>query len=227
MLAGVSVGVVTSRVGTHRLGLATRKEAAGMSEQREMQAAAVRTMLDAIEDVAGAKGKDMVLRHANLGEYIEDPPPLDTNVLLPTDHYRAICRALMEVFGKGSRVMLIYAGERALARMLEAIPGAFGSAMKLVPGGLRKRAALKIAAMQTESLTGVPPKVEYHKDTVVYRYYNCPFCEGYESDEPICFFDLGVLKAFVEWATGKPHTVTEIECSAMGAEACVYEIVEA
>jgi predicted hydrocarbon binding protein len=105
--------------------------------------------------------------------------------------------------------------------------GTWFSAMKFVPGGLRKKAALKIAAMQMEKVTGVPPKVEYEKDRIIYHYYNCPFCEGYESDEPICFFDAGLLKAFMEWATGKPHKVTEIECAATGAEACVFEIVEA
>jgi divinyl protochlorophyllide a 8-vinyl-reductase len=198
-----------------------------MSEEREIQAAAVRTMLDAIEDVAGTKGKDMVLRHAKLEQYIDNPPPIDEeDLFLPNDHYRAICKALMDVFGKGSRVLLIYAGEGTIYRSLEAIPGAFSAAMKFVPGGLRKKAALKMAAMSTKRITGIEPKVEYEKDRIVYHYYNCPFCEGYESDEPICFYDVGILKAFVEWATGKPHKVTEIECSAMGAEACVYEIVE-
>jgi hypothetical protein len=198
-----------------------------MSQEREIQAAAVRTMLDAIEDVAGTKGKNMVLRHAGLEQYIENPPPLDAeDLFLPNDHYRAICKALSDVFGKGSRVLLIYAGEGTIYRSLEAVPGAVTSAMKFVPGRLRKRAALKMAAVSTARITGIEPKVEYKKDKVIYHYYNCPFCEGYESDEPMCFYDVGILKAFVEWATGKPHKVTEIECTAMGAEACVYEIVE-
>jgi divinyl protochlorophyllide a 8-vinyl-reductase len=190
-------------------------------------AAMVRTMLDAIEDVAGLRGRNMVLRHAGLDEYIENPPSLDTEeVSVPVDHYRAICKGLMEIFGKGSRVLLLYAGEGTFNRTVEAVPGAFSSAMKFVPGGLRKKAALKMAAMQMEKVTGVSPKVEYEKDRVLYHYYKCPFCEGYESDEPICFYDAGLLKAFMEWATGKPHKVTEIECAAMGAEACVFEIVE-
>jgi predicted hydrocarbon binding protein len=198
-----------------------------MSEEREIQAAAVRTMLDSIEDVAGTKGKDMVLRHAGLEQYIENPPPLDdSDLFLPNDHYRAVCKAMAEVFGKGSRVLLIYAGEGTIYRSLEAVPGSFASAMKFLPGGFRRKAALKIAQMSTKRITGIAPKIEYQKDRILYHYYNCPFCEGLESDEPICFYDVGILKAFVEWSTGKQHKVTEIECSAMGAEACVYEIVE-
>jgi divinyl protochlorophyllide a 8-vinyl-reductase len=198
-----------------------------MPEERLVFAAMVRTMLDAIEEVAGLKGRNMVLRHAGLEEYIESPPALDAQEdSVAVNHYRAVCKALMEVFGKSSRVLLLYAGEGTFKRTVEAVPGAFGSALKFIPGGLRKKAALKIAAMQMEKVTGVSPKVEYEKDKVIYHYYSCPFCEGRQSDEPICFFDAGLLKAFMEWATGKPHKVTEIECAAMGAEACVYEIVE-
>jgi divinyl protochlorophyllide a 8-vinyl-reductase len=199
-----------------------------MSQEKIVFSHVVRTMIDSIEDVAGTRGKNMVLRRAGLEEYIENPPPLTAEeAFVPIDHYRAISKALMEVFGKGSRAMLVYAGEGAIHRTLQAVPGAFASAMKFVPGGLRRKAALKMAATETAKVAGIEPKVEYEKDRILYRYYNCPFCEGYESDEPICFYDAGALKAFVEWATGKPHKVTEIECSAMGAEACVYEIVEA
>jgi len=204
------------------------KEAVRMSQEKIVFSHVVRTMIDSIEDVAGTRGKNMVLRRAGLEEYIENPPPLTAEeAFVPIDHYRAISKALMEVFGKGSRAMLVYAGEGAIHRTLQAVPGAFASAMKFVPGGLRRKAALKMAATETAKVAGIEPKVEYEKDRILYRYYNCPFCEGYESDEPICFYDAGALKAFVEWATGKPHKVTEIECSAMGAEACVYEIVEA
>jgi bacteriochlorophyll 4-vinyl reductase len=198
-----------------------------MSEEKPVHAAVVRTMIDGIEDVAGTKGRNMVLRHAGMEQYIEDPPPLEGDIFVPQDHYRVICKALREVFGKGSRAMLTYTGERTIYRSIEAIPGTFSSAMRLVPGGLRKKAGLKIAATEMEKVSGVHPKVEYEKDKVIYHYYNCPSCEGYESDEPICFFEAGVLKAMVEWSTGKPHKVTEIKCSAMGAEACVFEIVEA
>jgi predicted hydrocarbon binding protein len=198
-----------------------------MSEERPIHAAALRTMLDAIEDVAGVKGRDMVLRHARMGEYAENPPPLDVEeVFLPASHHRAVCEASMEVFGKGSQVLLLYSGEGTIYRTLEAVPGAFASAMKFVPGGLRRKAGLKMAAMETEKITGIRPKLEYKKDKVIYHCYNRLFCEGYESDEPMCFFDAGVLKAFVEWATGKQHKVTEIECAGMGADACVYEIME-
>jgi predicted hydrocarbon binding protein len=185
-------------------------------------------MLDAIEDVAGARGKNMVLRRAGLEEFIENPPPIDVGKsFVPKDHYEAICRALMDVYSRSSRVLLLYAGEGTVHRIIDAIPGVFSSAMEFPPGPPRREAVPKLSAMQRGQAVGKMPKVEYEKDRVLYHYYNCPFCEGLKSDEPICFYDAGCLKALVEWATEKPYKVTEIECAAMGAEACVYEIVEA
>ena len=199
-----------------------------MSEERDIQADAVRRVLNAVEAVAGEKGKNMVLRRAGLEEYIENPPPLDAEVFVPVVHYRAICRGLREAFGDGgSRPVLIYAGEETIHQSMTGVStGLFSMAMKLMPGGLRKKAAFKVVCMAIERIAGVPPKVRFEKDKVIFSYYNCPYCEGVQRDKPICFYDVGILKALAEWGTGKPQKVTEIECGAMGAEACVYEITE-
>lgn len=200
-----------------------------MSEEKDIQADAVRRVLDAVEAVAGQKGKNLVLRQAGLGQYIENPPPLDAGVFVPVVHYRAICRGLREAFGdRGSRPVLILAGEETIHQSMKGVSvSMFGAAMKLMPGSMRRKAAFKVACMAIERIAGVPPDVRFEKDKVIFRYYNCPYCEGIQSDTPICFYDIGILKALAEWGTGKAQKVTEIECAAMGAEACTYEIREA
>jgi len=199
-----------------------------VAEERDIQADAVRRVLNAVEAVAGEKGKNMVLRRAGLEEYIENPPPLDEDVFVPVVNYRAICRGLREAFGnKGSRPVLIYAGEETIHQSMTGVSTSlFGAAMRLMPGPLRKKTAFKVVSAAIERIAGIPPDVRFEKDKVVFRYYNCPYCEGVQSDTPICFYDVGILKALAEWGTGKPQKVTEIECGAMGAEACVYEITE-
>jgi len=87
-------------------------------------------------------------------------------------------------------------------------------------------AAFKIISSAIVQITGVPPKIEEGKGKFTLHYYNCPYCEGTQSDEPICYYDVGIMKAVAEWGMGKPQKVTEIECAAVGAEACVFEIVE-
>jgi len=200
-----------------------------MSEERDIQSAAVRIMIDSIEAVSGEKGRNLVLRRAGMEQYIDDPPSMDDDAFLPAAHYRAICRGLKEAFGdKGSRPLLIYAGEETIRRSTTGTAvGVFGAGMRLMPGGMRRKLAFKIACTAIERITGVPPKVEYEKDRVIFHYYNCPYCEGSQSDEPICFYDIGILKALAEWGMGKQQKVTELECAAMGAEACVYEIRDA
>jgi hypothetical protein len=198
-----------------------------VAEEREVQAGVVRGVLDGIEEIAGVKGRKLVLRHANLEEYLENPPPMDDKVFVPAAHYQAICRGLLEFFGtKGARVLLIYVGEATFRRAIEGLPGLFASAMKFMPGGLKKRAVFKVSAMQIARITGVPPKIDIQRDRIIIHYFRCPSCDGYQSDQPVCFYECGMLMALAEWATGKKHRATEVECAAMGHEACVFEIVE-
>lgn len=198
-----------------------------MDQERKVQAGVVRGVIDGIQEVAGVKGKNLVLRQANLEQYVENPPPMDDKVFVPAAHYQAICTGLLEYFGiKGSRVLLIYVGEATLRRAVEGLPGLFSSAMRFMPGRLKTQAVFRMSRMQIGRITGVPPKLDFQKDRIVLHYYGCPSCEGHESDEPICVYECGMLMALCEWATGKKHKVTETDCRAMGADACVFEIVE-
>ena len=199
-----------------------------MSEEKEIHSYALHAVLDSIEEVAGEKGKNLVLRHAGLEQYIENPPSMEADVFVPVAHYRAANRGIRETFGdKGSRPLLIYAGEELIHRSLTGVSTSiFSIAMRLMPGRLRRRAAFKIVVNAIVQITGVPPKIVEGKGKFTLHYYNCPYCEGTQSDEPICYYDVGIMKALTEWGTGKPQKVTEIECAAVGAEACVFEIVE-
>jgi divinyl protochlorophyllide a 8-vinyl-reductase len=199
-----------------------------MSEERQIQAAALAGVLDSIESVAGEKGRNLVLRHAGLEQYIGNPPSTEDDAWLPVAHYRSVNRGIRQAFGdKGSRPLLIYAGEELINGSLTGVTtSAFSMAMRLMPGRLRRKAAFKIISSAIVQITGVPPKIEEGKGKFTLHYYNCPYCEGTQSDEPICYYDVGIMKAVAEWGMGKPQKVTEIECAAVGAEACVFEIVE-
>ncbi len=197
-----------------------------VTEQELVQSALVRGMIDAVEEVAGVKGRDLVLRQAKLAEYIEEPPPLSEKELVPLAHYRAMQRALMEAFGKGSRVLLVYIGEATVRRSIDAMPGLFSSIMRFIPGGLKKQAIIRLVADQGTKASGVPVKVDFRKDRVIYSDPGCVFCEGYQTEEPICALTCGVLLAAAEFATGKRHKATEVKCKAAGDESCVFEITE-
>jgi predicted hydrocarbon binding protein len=53
----------------------------------------------------------------------------------------------------------------------------------------------------------------------------CPACWHRHSDVPICHIYVGMLQEFSFWTSGgKNYRITETECSAMGANACVFTI---
>jgi predicted hydrocarbon binding protein len=224
--AGSSVAVVTLERGTHRLGLAARKEAALVSEQRMLEAGRVRGLIDGIAAVAGNKVRDMALRHADLEEYIENPPPMSETDFLPAEQYVRLVGALSDVFGKGSKALQIYAGEETMRRAIEGMPRLFGPVMKFLPGGLKKQAIFRLIATQVGKGSGVPATVQFDGGKVTYSCTTCGSCIGRQSDEPVCHYEAGVLLAAAELTAGKKHKVTEVKCMAMGDEACVHVIEE-
>ncbi len=196
-----------------------------MAKQRQMEAGFIRGMIEAIAEVAGVKGRNLVLRHAGLEEYIDNPPPMSETELVPAEQYQAIENALMQAFGtKASRIVLIYAGEATIRRAVESLPGLFSSAVRFIPGRLRKQAVFRIAIKQIGKSSGIAPRVDFQEDRIVLSNAGCRTCEGYQSDEPICFYTCGVLMALTEWATHKKPKVTEVQCKAVGDESCVFEI---
>ncbi len=57
-----------------------------------------------------------------------------------------------------------------------------------------------------------------------YHLESCAVCAGKDASEPICLFFSGSLMESIKWLTGHNYNVREIECRAMGAAACVWEI---
>jgi bacteriochlorophyll 4-vinyl reductase len=197
-----------------------------MSEGRMIEVARLRGLLDGIAAVAGEKSRGMALRHVGLEQYIDNPPEMSETELVPAEHYMALVQALSAVFGKGSKALLIYAGEETFRHATEGMPKLFGPLMKFMPGGLKRQAVFKMVSAQSAQTTGVPLTLEFDKDKITLGDPVCCSCRGRESDEPVCHFESGVLLAAAEFATGKKHKVTEVKCKAMGDEACVWIIEE-
>jgi bacteriochlorophyll 4-vinyl reductase len=197
-----------------------------MSEQRMVEIARLRGLLDGIAAVGGEKSRAMALRHVGLEEYIDNPPAMNETELVPAEHYMALIQALSGVFGRGSKALLIYAGEETFRHAMDGMPRLFGPVLKFMPGGMKRQAVFKMIATQSGQTTGVPCKVEFEKGKVTLADPVCCSCYGRQSDEPVCHFETGVLLAAAEVATGKKNRVTEVKCKAMGDEACVWVIEE-
>lgn len=62
------------------------------------------------------------------------------------------------------------------------------------------------------------------KKPFVVKVNDCSLCDGLNSDEPICYFDAGVLAGAYEGILNKTVVVDEIKCMAQGADACYFKI---
>jgi predicted hydrocarbon binding protein len=59
---------------------------------------------------------------------------------------------------------------------------------------------------------------------VAYVTEECSLCAGKAATGPICAIQTGVLQEATRWLTGEEFEVQEVECRAIGASACVWEI---
>ena len=63
-------------------------------------------------------------------------------------------------------------------------------------------------------------------DRFSYVDQHCWQCAGKAADEPICLIRAGTLQEALHWLTGQEFEVHETECRAVGAPACVWEILK-
>jgi hypothetical protein len=66
--------------------------------------------------------------------------------------------------------------------------------------------------------------LEDRGDKLAYIVQDCVFCAGKESNRPMCMYLTGNLQGGLHWLTGTTFSIEEVECRAMGAKACVWEI---
>ncbi|ADC70106.1 4-vinyl reductase 4VR [Methanocaldococcus sp. FS406-22] len=66
-------------------------------------------------------------------------------------------------------------------------------------------------------------KIESRKPLIL-KVENCAFCEDLNFDEPICYFDAGLIAGAFECILEKPVVVDEIKCMAKGDDACYFKV---
>ncbi len=66
-------------------------------------------------------------------------------------------------------------------------------------------------------------KIESKKPLIL-KVEDCAFCEDLNFDEPICYFDAGLIAGAYECILKKPVVVDEIKCMAKGDDACYFKV---
>lgn len=203
-----------------------------MSEEMMADNLIMRVFMETIENIIGPNGLKSILNYAHLEKYIDQIPPDNDEKEIPVQDLHRLYLSLHEMFGnKGTHSLQLRVGRENVHRGLQKRPGiarAMQLASHLVPEITKMRIAL-------ERLTQYMKEASSHASADFVEIQEKEECfiliqkdniesEGITSSVPACGVTLGIIEALVEWITGHPHEVREIECRAMGHSADVFEV---
>ncbi len=188
-----------------------------------------RIVLTSAEEIVGEKGIAALLNMAKLPEFIGNYPPDNMDKAFTFEEVGQLQQAIWDMYGpRGARVFATRAGEQSFQDGI----GQFGSlasaaqaAMKIGSLEVRIKIGLGFFAKVFNQVSDQVVSVSENATHWVWIIERCPMCWGRKSDQPVCHLATGVLRAALAWASdGREFRIAEIECKAMGAEHCVFEI---
>jgi predicted hydrocarbon binding protein len=195
-----------------------------------MPNAALRVLLEAIEDVMGANGTKAVLNAGGLSEYINNYPPKNLEMNASFAEYGSAQQSVEDFYGpRGARAMLLRIGRATFQfglRDQPAILGLAGIALKALPEKTRMKLILERMAKAAEERVNQPTLLREETDAFYFIVNECPCRWRPPHDKPCCYVTVGVLMEAMAWITGKLHKVEEVACISNGASSCVYRIAK-
>jgi predicted hydrocarbon binding protein len=201
-----------------------------MPEHRPMPNAALRVLLEAIEEVMGTNGTKAVLNAGGLSRYIDNFPPKDLTMDANFEEYGAVQQAVEDFYGpRGARAMLLRIGRATFQFGLKeqpAILGLAGVALKALPEKTRMKLILDRMAGAAIERVNQPTIVREEDDAFYFIVQECPCRWRPPHNKPACYVTVGVLMEAMAWITGKLHRVEEVACISNGASGCVYRIAK-
>lgn len=186
-------------------------------------------MLSGVEDILGdgGLGPALVERPAVVGLH-GDGAALHPKDFLEYD-LDHIQRALVRLFGReAGRGLALRAGRACVPRLLRRYGGQMGLtslSYRLLPSRLRLRAGLEALAKFLSGPCGGEITLSEDNACWYWRIASCPWCLSGAPGQPACHFVVGLLEEFLSWASGgRFFQVTETECQAAGAPACLIQM---
>ena len=195
----------------------------------------MRWALLAAEEVVGKQGLTVLLRERGLARFIDNYPPelLNISKTITLGDYAELCAGILTFFGRAGKSMVIRCGrltsKYAIEKQGTIYNAAAKTAARLMPSGMQVKLVLDSMAngynkLYAESGQELHFRVEDRGDKWAFISVECPLCAGKAADMPMCWGRIGTLKEGLTWLTGKDFDVEEVECRALGASACVWEV---
>jgi predicted hydrocarbon binding protein len=206
-----------------------------MPEETKTDNFLMRTWLKTIQSIAGENGLKSILNYAHLEEYIDNFPPDNDLLEIPVKDAQALFHSLYELFGrKCTRSFQLRLGQefaRIGINMRSKMAKALQIATYLLPETKKMHLILeKVAQQGVERYTSssCQPFIEVREEDDWFLLIHRERFEsnGISSTAPVCNVYAGMLQYFMQWISGHPHHVEEIECRAMGHPADVFRILK-
>lgn len=188
-----------------------------------------RLYLMSLEDVMGRNGVNALLNLSGARHMVNSYPSNNLKREFPFGDLTAISKATETMYGpRGARGMELRAGRYAFNLGLKEFGPLLGMAdlaLKLMPMTMKMKIVLNATAQTFDRFSDQPTRVEERKGQFLYIIDRCPVCWGRKSDRPCCHLAQGILEEALTWVTGgHSFHMEEIECRAMGANACIFAI---
>jgi predicted hydrocarbon binding protein len=186
-------------------------------------------ILNGMEEVIGPGGLNEFLNRSDMAFLKEACQTKDECTRISYHDLSMAQLNLEELYGQpGGRGLALIAGRNYFTygmRQYGKTLGLHDLTFKLLPLKTKLNVGLtRIARLITESSDSTI-HVEESPSQFHWSVERCPLCWKRHSDVPICHMQVGMLQEFTYWVSGgKIFSIVETECSAAGAETCVFTI---
>jgi len=196
----------------------------------------IRWLLLAAEEKIGKLSLQVVLQKAGLEHLIGNYPPYEKprpSKKFTFGDYAAINTGLLEFYGLEADLQLFDIGRVSIKHSVMEQGALYGIGTANFPRFVSLPSQLKMgmevireAARNASKSIGQEHhlSLEDRDGKLAYIVQECIFCAGKQSNRPMCMFLTGNLQEGLRWMTGEVVHVEEVECRALGAKACVWEI---
>ena len=178
-----------------------------------------------VAEAITARGDDPapIFASAGLAHYLEAPPEQmvdEAEVIALQTTLRATLdpeTAKQVSHDAGLRTgdyLLAHRIPKGAQRILKLLPP--GPASRILLGAVGKHAWTFSGSGHFSFETGRPVRV---------RIAGCPICRGAQADHPVCDFYAGAFERLFTTLVSRKTQVRETQCQAMGADACVFEML--
>ncbi|MEM7343657.1 MAG: hypothetical protein AAF485_05405 [Chloroflexota bacterium] len=199
-----------------------------MPEDRVMSNAALRILLEAVEEVMGKNGTHAILNASKLSQYIDNYPEKNDEMGTTFGEYGLVEQSIEDFYGpRGARAMMLRIGRATFQYGINEQPAALGLvgvALKAIPEKRRMKMILEKMASAAGEILNQPSHVVEEEDAYYYIQDECPCHWRPPHDKPCCYVTVGALTEAMAWTTGKVFKVEEMACISNGATNCVYRV---